>query len=54
VVQRTTCSDANGRFAALLYGPDGQQLIEKVWKETLAELSFANIEGVLKEESWRF
>lgn len=35
-------------FASLLYSPDGQSLTEKVWKETLAELSFADVKVILE------
>jgi hypothetical protein len=32
----------------MLYTPEGQNLIERVWKETMAELSFAGVEGILE------
>jgi NAD(P)-dependent dehydrogenase (short-subunit alcohol dehydrogenase family) len=35
-------------FAPLLYTPEGSRLIEKVWRETMQELSFANPLGVLE------
>ena len=34
-------------FAGLLYTPDGKQIIERLWQETIAELSFAEVQGVL-------
>jgi hypothetical protein len=30
------------RFASLLYTPEGKQLTDKLWRETIDELSFAN------------
>ena len=35
------------RFAALLYTPEGKDLTDKVWAETMKELSFVGIEGIL-------
>jgi hypothetical protein len=32
----------------MLYGPEGKKLIDKVWDETLAELSFAGVDGILQ------
>ncbi|KAG0650068.1 Short chain dehydrogenase yanD [Hyphodiscus hymeniophilus] len=36
------------RFAAMLYTTEGKQLTEKVWKETLDELDFAGVRGILE------
>jgi hypothetical protein len=33
----------------MLYTPEGKKVTEKVWKETLSELSFAGVESVLEE-----
>ncbi|KAF9871127.1 short-chain dehydrogenase reductase family [Colletotrichum karsti] len=35
-------------FAALLYTPEGKVLMDRVWDETLAELDFAGIGGILR------
>ncbi|KIW06780.1 uncharacterized protein PV09_02464 [Verruconis gallopava] len=35
-------------FPALLYGPDGEKLIEKVWKETLDEFSSVGVYSILE------
>ncbi|KAF2963025.1 hypothetical protein GQX73_g10546 [Xylaria multiplex] len=35
--------------AAMLYRPEGKELAEQLWEETMAELSFANVEGCIKE-----
>ena len=45
-----SCALANKtrRFASVLYTPEGQKLIDKVWNETLAELSFANVEAIVR------
>lgn len=37
------------RFAALLYTPEGEVLKERVWEETLAELDFAGVRGILEQ-----
>ncbi|KAJ4371240.1 hypothetical protein N0V83_004457 [Neocucurbitaria cava] len=34
-------------FAPLLYTPEGKQIIERLWEETMTELSFADVQGVL-------
>lgn len=31
----------------MMYTPEGKTVTEKLWKETVAELSFANVQGVL-------
>ncbi|OQU94000.1 hypothetical protein CLAIMM_00425 [Cladophialophora immunda] len=36
------------RFAAMLYKPEGKAVIEKLWRETIDELSFANVQPVLE------
>ncbi|KAI1149270.1 NAD(P)-binding protein [Nemania diffusa] len=35
-------------YPELLYTSEGQKLIEQVWEETLAELEFANIRGIIE------
>lgn len=35
------------RFADMLYTPEGKQVTEKLWSETIAELSFADVQGTL-------
>jgi hypothetical protein len=32
----------------MLYTSEGKELTEKVWRETMAELSFAGVEGILQ------
>lgn len=32
----------------MMYGEDGRRFVDKLWKETLEELSFAGIAGVLE------
>ncbi|KAI2610564.1 NAD(P)-binding protein [Hypoxylon sp. NC1633] len=34
-------------FAGLLYTPEGKQVIDRLWQETIAELSFAGVQGIL-------
>ncbi len=36
------------RFAALLYTPEGEVLIQRVWDETMAELDFAGVRAILE------
>lgn len=36
------------RFAAICYQHEGKAIRQRVWDETLAELSFANIPAVLE------
>ncbi|KAE8342847.1 hypothetical protein BDV24DRAFT_173547 [Aspergillus arachidicola] len=35
-------------FATVLYTPEGKQIIEKLWDETMAELKFADVKGILR------
>ncbi|KAI1138437.1 NAD(P)-binding protein [Hypoxylon sp. FL0543] len=35
-------------FPTFLYTPEGQQVIERLWSETLAEFEFANVRGILE------
>ncbi|KAI0532996.1 hypothetical protein GGR58DRAFT_139364 [Xylaria digitata] len=35
--------------AAMLYRPEGKELAKQLWEETMAELSFANVEDCIKE-----
>jgi len=30
-----------------LYTPEGKQIIERLWQETVEELSFADVQGIL-------
>jgi len=52
--------DAHGNFmsfqqavplAPIIYTEQGKKISERLWRETMAELSFANIEGILKDLS---
>ncbi|KIW20329.1 hypothetical protein PV08_00904 [Exophiala spinifera] len=36
-------------FVPLMYTSEGKQVIDKVWRETMEELSFANVQGILDE-----
>ncbi|KAI1772109.1 NAD(P)-binding protein [Hypoxylon cercidicola] len=36
-------------MAPILYTPEGERISEQLWKETMNELAFANVEGILKE-----
>ena len=36
------------RFNAMLYTPEGQKIADRLWEETMRELAFADVEGVLK------
>ncbi|EUC42423.1 hypothetical protein COCMIDRAFT_8010 [Bipolaris oryzae ATCC 44560] len=38
-------------MAPLVYSSEGQEIIDQLWKETMAELSFAQVETILKEVS---
>jgi hypothetical protein len=38
-------------MAPLIYKPDGEQLIKRLWKETMDELAFANVEDILQNLS---
>lgn len=31
----------------MLYTPEGRKIADRLWDETMRELSFANIEGIL-------
>lgn len=35
------------RFAAIINEPDGQRLMNALWEETMAELSFAGVKEIL-------
>lgn len=35
------------RYAALVYGKSGKEIANKIWEETLQELSFADVRGIL-------
>ncbi|KAE8370547.1 hypothetical protein BDV27DRAFT_152139 [Aspergillus caelatus] len=35
-------------FAAVLYTPEGKQAIERLWDETMTELKFADVQGILR------
>lgn len=37
-------------YPPVMYGEKGQQISERLWKETLAELSFANMQGAVQTE----
>ena len=41
-------TNAVSSFAAMLYTPEGQALIVKVWAETMAELDFAGPKAILE------
>jgi len=36
------------RLAAILYTPEGKEIIDQLWEETLAEFSFAHIPELLR------
>lgn len=36
------------RFATVLYTPEGKQIIERLWDETVVELKFADVQGILR------
>ena len=46
-IERGVTDSCLCRFVSLLYTPEGQQVAEKLWRETLHELRFANVEGIL-------
>jgi len=31
----------------MLYTPEGKEIIDQLWKETIAELAFADVQGIL-------
>lgn len=35
----------------ILYTPEGEKVAQKVWKETLEELSFAGVDQIIQELS---
>ncbi|OGM47779.1 hypothetical protein ABOM_003238 [Aspergillus bombycis] len=35
-------------FATVLYTPEGKQAIERLWHETMTELAFADVQGILR------
>jgi hypothetical protein len=35
------------RFVGLLYTPEGKEIAEKLWQETVAELAYADMQGIL-------
>lgn len=37
----------NYSFAAFVYTPEGAVVKEQLWKETMTELNFAKVQGVL-------
>jgi hypothetical protein len=38
-------------MAPLVYSSEGQEIGDQLWKETMAELSFAQVDTILKEIS---
>lgn len=36
-------------MAPLVYSSEGQEIISELWKETMAELSFAQVDTILQE-----
>lgn len=36
-------------MAPIVYTNEGRKVSEQLWKETIAELSFANVEEILKD-----
>lgn len=36
-------------MAPIVYTAEGREISERLWKETMAELSFAGVENILKE-----
>ncbi|RYP45267.1 hypothetical protein DL768_008383 [Monosporascus sp. mg162] len=39
-------------FSSFLYTPDGKAVTERLWQETLSELNFAGVEGILDSLKW--
>jgi hypothetical protein len=37
----------DGRLATLYHSPEGKKLIKQLWEETMKELSFAHLEGII-------
>ena len=46
-IERGVADSCLCRFVSLLYTPEGKQVAEKLWSETLNELRFTNVEGIL-------
>lgn len=40
-----------GRMAPLVYSREGELVREKLWEETMEELSFANVAEIVKQLS---
>lgn len=38
----------NSRLAKLYYTPEGRTISEKIWKEAMEELKFANVDDIIK------
>lgn len=38
-------------MAPLIYQPEGEKLMKRLWKETMDELAFANVEDILRKLS---
>jgi hypothetical protein len=36
------------RLAQIIYTAEGKKISEQLWKETMEELAFANVKGILK------
>ncbi len=36
------------RFAPIVYTAEGRQMAQRLWKETMSELSFAGVEDVIE------
>lgn len=45
--QETKLIGMFSRFAKLCYAPDGKQVMEQLWQETMQELAFANAKEIL-------
>ncbi|KIX02097.1 uncharacterized protein Z518_08036 [Rhinocladiella mackenziei CBS 650.93] len=39
-------------YPAFLYTPEGKEAMDKLWKETISEFNFANVQGIL-DSQWR-
>lgn len=48
LLKNITDSTCWHRFVDLMYTPEGKQIIERLWQETLAELGFAGVQGILE------
>lgn len=40
--------DWHGRFNDMLYTPAGREIADRLWEETMRELRFADVEGILR------